>query len=577
MAKARLKRLLSLFNPIPPLAPYTLARGGMARLNRWFITLRFYASLGSALTAFIAIFKLHLLPSLALPYLLTLSLFLTLVNLLYLYLMKRVKVESLLRIQMFSDLLFLYLFFAPTGDLANPLCVILFVHVILGVILFPPRESRGISALILGEFLLLFFTPSILPESTRFPLYGITLSSTARATSFLSLSLATVILHIFVSVVVKLARSYEDLHLSSLCLKTCPWITPFEEPGGIGYALLSEEGDLLWKSAGFSTVEGFFQKEILPSLKERLEHFRKEGPSPFFFEKRWEAEKGTRFLSFSLIPSQRTLSLLRGEDHPHRWVLYFQDITEKKIFESQLAREDRLATLGLLTSGVLHEIGNPLSSLATRLHILKRTEDPEKLKGGLTFISQEIQRLSRLVQELSLVNRAQSPDKEPILVRALIEYVVEILKVHPQGKKMQFRIQAPSTPLSILGSFSELCQALLNVGLNAVEVSPPSSEITFELEETGERIAIRVTDRGPGIPQELGGRIFDPFFTTKKGGNGLGLYITRKIVEMHRGEIRFDSTTEGTTFILTFPRSAPSAGASEKDRARGAYDRALPG
>jgi hypothetical protein len=146
--------------------------------------------------------------------------------------------------------------------------VIFLVHVTLGVILFPPRESLAISTLILGELFLLFLTPSILPESTRFPLYGITLSSTARATTLLSLSLATVVLHIFVSVVVKLARSYEDLHLSSLCLKTCPWITPFEEPRGIGYALLSEEGDLLWKSAGFSTIEGFFQKEILPSLKE---------------------------------------------------------------------------------------------------------------------------------------------------------------------------------------------------------------------------------------------------------------------------------------------------------------------
>lgn len=565
-------------NPSLKLPLYYQRKGGLRYLNRWFIKLRFFAVVATALGTLIAVKILHLLEDWVLLPLLFLSLMLLLTNILYIIFLSRKGNQDLmvLRVQMWGDLLFLYLFFLFSGGLANPLVVIFLIHVVLGIVLFPPRTAWIITLVILVEYLLLFLSPYLFTALSLPLLKGFHLTLNALWVILVALTLITLGLHTFVSQLVNLARHYEDLHFSSLCMKTCPWIAPFQQLKGNGYAVLTEDLRLLWASPGFKEIESSYSSVLLPSLRDGAKKISSGMKFPHFLEKRLELQGETRFYTFSLFPIVQDPFPANEVEKPS-WVLFFQDITEKKIIEHKLLEEDRLSTLGLLTAGVIHEIGNPMSSLATRVHLLSQTQEPQKLKEGVTQISKEIERLNRLIRQLSHINRSQGQALEPIRVQGLVEYVVEILKVHPLGKKMRWRLEAPPYPLYIQGSFSELCQALLNVGLNAVEASPPGAEIYLEIKSGDDRVIIEVQDCGKGIPSEIQARIYDPFFTTKTGGTGLGLFLTRKIVEIHRGEIRFLSTPQGTTFILTFPRLTHGTPVRGEDRVREVYDTKLPG
>lgn len=557
-----LRNLASLLRfPIPP---YPQEEGGIRQLNEWFIQARYLAVAGSALLSLMAVQALKLFEPWVLRPLLLLSLFLGITNRLYAYALQRRKPSlSFLWLQGLGDLLFLYLFFYLTGGIRNPLITLALIHVILGVILFPREQALRFTGAILLFYLLLALPdllgierfrshPRFLP--TLHP-YGVLLLTGA-------LGFVTILLHLFVAHLVRLARTYKDLQFQSLCLQSCPWIVPFQHLKGSGFAVLAQNLAPLWASHAFEEIRELYETEIVPELKKKLlspilpqegEEFP--GTPLLLPEKRLFLNGETRFYSMALYPLQGGEER-RSQESP-AWVLFLQDITAQKIHEHQLLQEDRLKVLGLVTSGVLHEVGNPLSSLSSRVHLLSHARDPGEIQEGLKQLSQEIQRISGLVRELSLLNRARSQG-ERIPVRSLIEYTLEILRLHPQGKKRRFRIEGEGADLAVLGSFSELCQALLNLGMNAVEATEEGAEILIQITLTREgRVAIAVRDEGKGIPPEIEKRIFDPFFTTKQGGTGLGLFLARRIAEAHKGKLEFTSTPTGTTFTLLLPQAPP--------------------
>lgn len=220
---------------------------------------------------------------------------------------------------------------------------------------------------------------------------------------------------------------------------------------------------------------------------------------------------------------------------------------------AELVQAERLATIGKMAAKVTHEIRNPLSSMGLNVELLEEEladfDDKEEAKQLLRAIKKEVERLSELSDQYLRVARLPSPRLEQECFADFIEEVVEF--VRPELSKANVRCElSVAEPLPVV-AFDEgqMRQALLNLIRNAREAMQPEGGVlrigVAPSEEGGLRLT--VDDEGPGLSEEARAKLFDPFFTTKSSGTGLGLTITRQIVEAHGGEIGCDAGEAGGT------------------------------
>lgn len=235
-----------------------------------------------------------------------------------------------------------------------------------------------------------------------------------------------------------------------------------------------------------------------------------------------------------------------------------RDVTETQRLEEKLKNEERLASLGRLATGIAHEIRNPLSSIKMNLTILRQRLNPQgEDVEHFAIAKEEVEKLERTVLELldyakpsPLKLRRQNLDKAiddtiAIAETACMERGVVIVRKY-----------ARNIPLVLIDKM-KIQQALLNVILNAVQASGRGGEVRVEtrlVRSPSRNIRITVSDDGMGITREDMKFIFDPFFTTKKSGTGMGLSITRNILNNHGGTVTVDSEYgKGARVALTFP------------------------
>ncbi len=224
-------------------------------------------------------------------------------------------------------------------------------------------------------------------------------------------------------------------------------------------------------------------------------------------------------------------------------------------YENQIAHADRLATVGQLASGLAHEIKNPLHSVSAALAILcKRMNDPTMREVG-NEMNDQIKRVTRIINDLLRYARPTEPCCTALDLAPLIEKTLCLLR--PQAGKQEVNLQAvldaPGT--LVWGDGEKLTQILLNLALNGIQACPSGGNLCIHLHAEGDTCILDVEDTGPGIPAELRERIFQPFFTTKHDGNGLGLAITRTLVEQNGGQIEVLSRPAGggTCFRIRLP------------------------
>lgn len=229
--------------------------------------------------------------------------------------------------------------------------------------------------------------------------------------------------------------------------------------------------------------------------------------------------------------------------------------------EAEVRRQERLAALGKVVAGVAHEIRNPLNSMRLTLELLER-----RLKKGAASGEEvraaigEIDRLDRILARLLAFGRPAPADRRPQSLRPLLEEAVHMVQEQARTKGLQILVQAPPAELIADVDGPQIVQVLVNLLLNAIEASPLSGRIEIAARAGDGRIEVRVTDYGPGIPDEIRPHIFDAFFTTRAEGAGLGLSVSREIVAAHGGELDYDPQGPGTTFRMSLPAGARHEG-----------------
>jgi signal transduction histidine kinase len=227
----------------------------------------------------------------------------------------------------------------------------------------------------------------------------------------------------------------------------------------------------------------------------------------------------------------------------------------------RMLRADRLATIGELAAGAAHEIRNPLTSIKSSLQYLESRclEETEKQLLGVAL--RETDRIDETLAALLSFSRPTEIRKEPCDLVGLLEEGAALVSLQARAKGVEVRTSFPAVPIVVEADGSQLKQVFLNVFLNGVQAMESGGTLSVEaLRYESGRPLIRVTDTGPGIPEEALEKVFDPFFTTKKGGTGLGLSICYTIVKAHGGEIEIRSRPgEGTTVLVSLPAGPRSA------------------
>jgi PAS domain S-box-containing protein len=242
-------------------------------------------------------------------------------------------------------------------------------------------------------------------------------------------------------------------------------------------------------------------------------------------------------------------------------IISCKDVTEEREKEMRLIMNERLASLGQMASGIAHEINNPLAAVAGCTEgLLKRMEqerfEPELFKNYLKIIEEEVLRCKNITSGMLSFVRKTTYDTQDVDIHQILDKAIEIVGFQGRLKEVEIVRDYKAGPPYIQGSEGELRQVFLAIIMNAIDVMEDRGQVTLETGMEEGEIFVRITDTGPGIPQEHMTRVFEPFFTTKaeKGGTGLGLAIASKIIANHRGTVTVSSERgRWTTFTITLP------------------------
>lgn len=236
-----------------------------------------------------------------------------------------------------------------------------------------------------------------------------------------------------------------------------------------------------------------------------------------------------------------------------------RDITERKRAEEQLAHIARLASIGELTSGIAHELNNPLTGVIGYSELLLDADIPEQIKKDVAIIHNNAQRAATIVRNLLTFARQQKSQKQLCNVNDLIKHVLEMRRYELQVTNIEVITEFDDKLLNVMADPQQLEQVFLNIILNAEQTMLEAhgrGSLTIKTKAKSDIVTISFTDDGPGIPQENLSRVFDTFFTTKEPGKGtgLGLSICHGIITEHGGRIYAESKiAEGATFFIELP------------------------
>ena len=241
-------------------------------------------------------------------------------------------------------------------------------------------------------------------------------------------------------------------------------------------------------------------------------------------------------------------------------LLTMRDAESVRRLETELELSQRIASIGRLTSGVAHEVKNPINAIVVHLELLR-----EKMRAGggdddsrrhMDIIGNEIQRLDRVVKALVDFNRPIEPRFNTIDLRRLVDDVTMLASPDAARNGVTITNQASSDPLLVKADADLVKQALLNIVLNGVQAMENGGLLRISTKRDESSTTIEIVDQGRGIPAEIRDKVFNLFFTTKKEGSGIGLAMSYRVMQLHGGSLSFESQPgAGTVFHMTLPLS----------------------
>jgi len=242
-------------------------------------------------------------------------------------------------------------------------------------------------------------------------------------------------------------------------------------------------------------------------------------------------------------------------------LLTLHDIESVQEIESELELSRRMAAIGQLTSGVGHEVKNPINAIVVHLELLRNKMSAQDSPAfrHLDVIQNEIQRLDRVVQTLVDFSRPVELKPHDQDLRRIVNSVLMLASVELETRDVQVINEVPAHPVIVKVDADLMRQALLNVVLNGAQAMLTGGTLRVRLAEDSRWALLSVSDEGEGIPEDIRSKIFNLYFTTKKEGSGIGLAMTYRIIQLHNGQVDVESHIgQGTTFTLKIPVANPS-------------------
>ncbi len=236
------------------------------------------------------------------------------------------------------------------------------------------------------------------------------------------------------------------------------------------------------------------------------------------------------------------------------YIRLVNDVTDIKKMEEQIMHSEKLALLGRLTSGIVSEIGNPLTSVLSFVDMLKDKEQDEFKKESLETIDLHTNRIADILKQLSGFSKTPLLELRQLGVNSIIEDSLSLIQYDKRVNNITIVRDLISDMPKITTDGNLLCQVIVNIVLNAADAMPDGGTLTIRSSIEGKRAMIAFKDTGTGITKEELVRIFDPFYTTKEKGTGLGLAVSQNIIEKLSGVLTVESAPgSGSMFTITLP------------------------
>lgn len=237
-------------------------------------------------------------------------------------------------------------------------------------------------------------------------------------------------------------------------------------------------------------------------------------------------------------------------------LLMLRDISERKRLQEQLRRTERVAELGTLASGMAHEIGTPMNVILGRAEYLMDRVKEEPIKKGLQTIISQVERITKVMNQLLSFARRKAPERSVLDLRDVIENGMEMFQERLSRNQIAVEMALDDSCPPVLADADQMSQVLINLIMNAVHAMPDGGTLSVGLAPEMDMVKLTVADTGHGIPSDVVKKVFEPFFTTKEfgKGTGLGLTVVKGIIEEHQGSIAIESEEgKGTTFKVLLP------------------------
>lgn len=299
-------------------------------------------------------------------------------------------------------------------------------------------------------------------------------------------------------------------------------------------------------------LKTIFQNQSLPIVRQEIQLCRKNTPD--------------FFIGFSIYPFE-------ADDTDKKFILVFSEISQTKRIQAEIIRMDRMASLGILSAGIAHEVRNPLAGIKAMAQSLE--DEIPKDSSQMEYVQRilrQVNRLDDLLRAFFSYAKPQRPDPNTCSIQKIVHEVLPLVKNKSQERDIAL-VESYADDLSnIFVDANQIEQVMLNLFINAIDAMPNGGKLTVSAVNSEQPqpvvdrrkripglfsnryIEIRISDTGSGIPLDIIDKVFNPFFTTKSNGTGLGLSIVYQIIKEHGGQIDVHSEVgKGTEFIIQLP------------------------